>query len=176
MLCNFIEIALRHGCSPVNLLNIFRTHFYKNTSEWVLLVLSVLYKIGLVHSFFMLLFRFFKIYSSMENVHIEVKHLRSILKCNNCHVDIIDQCTKTFLDKLYVSKQVVPTVPKGEFFIVLPFLGEFSLNLRKRLCKSVSKSLLQCNIKVIFQSKNRSSSFLKFKGSILLYLRSHLIY
>ena len=29
MLCNFIEIALRHGCSPVNLLHIFRTPFSK---------------------------------------------------------------------------------------------------------------------------------------------------
>ena len=31
LLCNFIEIALWHGCSPVNLLHIFRTTFYKNT-------------------------------------------------------------------------------------------------------------------------------------------------
>ena len=29
---NFIEIVLRHGCSPVNLLHIFRTLFFKNTS------------------------------------------------------------------------------------------------------------------------------------------------
>ena len=29
---NFIEIALRHGCSPVHLLHIFRTPFPKNTS------------------------------------------------------------------------------------------------------------------------------------------------
>ena len=34
---NFIEITLRHGCSPVNLLNIFRTPFLKNTSRWLLL-------------------------------------------------------------------------------------------------------------------------------------------
>ena len=34
---NFIEIALRHGCSPVNLLHIFRTPFPKNTSEGLLL-------------------------------------------------------------------------------------------------------------------------------------------
>ena len=32
LVCNFIEIALRHGCSPVNLLHIFRTPFPKNTS------------------------------------------------------------------------------------------------------------------------------------------------
>ena len=34
---NFIEITLRHGCSPVNLLHIFRTPFPKNTSGWLLL-------------------------------------------------------------------------------------------------------------------------------------------
>ena len=34
---NFIEITLRHGCSPVNLLHIFRTPYYKNTYGWLLL-------------------------------------------------------------------------------------------------------------------------------------------
>ena len=33
---NFIEITLRHECSPVNLLQIFRTSFTKNTSGWLL--------------------------------------------------------------------------------------------------------------------------------------------
>ena len=33
---NFVEIILRHGCSPVNLLHIFRTPFYKNTSGLLL--------------------------------------------------------------------------------------------------------------------------------------------
>ena len=55
-------------------------------------------------------------------------------------------------------------------------VGTFSLNLRKRLYKSVSKSLPQWNIKVIFQSKNQLSSFFRFKDSIPLYLRFHLIY
>ena len=34
---NFIEIALRHECSPVNLLHMFRTPFQQNTSEWLLI-------------------------------------------------------------------------------------------------------------------------------------------
>ena len=34
---NFIEITLRHGCSPVNLLHILRTPFPKSTSEGMLL-------------------------------------------------------------------------------------------------------------------------------------------
>ena len=37
MLCNFIEITLRHGCCPVKLLYIFRTPFPKNTSGRLLL-------------------------------------------------------------------------------------------------------------------------------------------
>ena len=34
---NFIKIALRHGCSPVNLLQFSRTPFPRNTSGWLLL-------------------------------------------------------------------------------------------------------------------------------------------
>ena len=37
LLRNFIEITLRHRCFPVNLMNIFRTTFYKNTYRGLLL-------------------------------------------------------------------------------------------------------------------------------------------
>ena len=37
VLCNFIEITLGNGCSPVNLLHIFRTTFLKKTYGWLLL-------------------------------------------------------------------------------------------------------------------------------------------
>ena len=36
LLCDFVEIILWHGCSPVNLRHIFRTPFYKNTSARLL--------------------------------------------------------------------------------------------------------------------------------------------
>ena len=36
LLCNFIEITLRHRFSPLNLLHIFRTRFSRNTSGWLL--------------------------------------------------------------------------------------------------------------------------------------------
>ena len=48
---NFIEIILRHGCSHVNLLHIFRTSFPKNTSGRVLMSLC-LFVIGRNVSFF----------------------------------------------------------------------------------------------------------------------------
>ena len=40
LLSNFIEITLRHGCSFVNLLHIFRAPFPKNTSRWLLIELT----------------------------------------------------------------------------------------------------------------------------------------
>ena len=45
LLCNFIEIALRHGCSPVNLLHIFRTqeHLWMAASGSPLLTSSDVY-------------------------------------------------------------------------------------------------------------------------------------
>ena len=39
--CNFIEIALLHGYSPVNLLHIFRTTFLKDTSGRLLLYFTL---------------------------------------------------------------------------------------------------------------------------------------
>ena len=37
LFCDFIEITLRHECSPINLVLIFRIPFHKNTSQGMLL-------------------------------------------------------------------------------------------------------------------------------------------
>ena len=53
VICNFIQIALQHGCSLVNLPHIMRTPFPNNTSGWLLLNISNLSKRkinGLVNS------------------------------------------------------------------------------------------------------------------------------
>ena len=44
LLCNVFEIALRHGCSPVNLLHILRTPFYKNTCGGLLPIAAEYWK------------------------------------------------------------------------------------------------------------------------------------
>ena len=73
MLCNFIEIALWHGCSSVNLLLISRTHFSKNTFGWLLLNFviedSKRSKILSFNSFDLLRddFRYFRVYLVMWN-------------------------------------------------------------------------------------------------------------
>ena len=50
------------------------------------------------------------------------------------------------------------------------------MNLRSRLYNCFNKTLPQCNIKVIFQSKNRFSNLFPFKDSIPKELRSNVVY
>ena len=61
---NFIKITLQQVCSPVNLLNIFRTPFTKNTSGWLLLTIPA--------------------YRKLKNHEISVKCLSSTLIFCNC--------------------------------------------------------------------------------------------
>ena len=63
------------------------------------------------------------LYGNPKVHHIKVQLLRSIFKCNNCPINIMDQCIKKFLDKLYFPEQIVPIVPKKELLVVLPYLG-----------------------------------------------------
>ena len=61
------EIPLRHGCSPVNLLHIFRTPFPKNTSGWLLLYLLPITHSNLhfnIPKFFNSLFKFSKTFET----------------------------------------------------------------------------------------------------------------
>ena len=117
--------------------NALLLRFFAKSHLVYFLLIKILFLILLFHT---LLFRFFKICSSIENFHIEVELLRNIFKCNNYPVNIIDQNIKRFLDKLYVPKQIVQIVPKKELLVIRPYLETFSLNLRKCLYKSVSNS------------------------------------
>ena len=68
---NFIEITLRHGCSPVNFRHIFRTPFTKTTSGRLLLyshwlntinlLIHIILQLNLeISSFFLLVTQLFK--------------------------------------------------------------------------------------------------------------------
>ena len=94
------------------------------------------YKTNLI---FTLLLRCFTICSDMQSFHLEVEQLRQIFKCNNYLVGLIDHCVKTFLNRIYVPKSILTTVPKKDILIFLPFLVQFSLNLRSRLYNCFKK-------------------------------------
>ena len=78
-----------------------------------------------------LLFRGFSICSDYTSFHLEVENLiREILKKNSYPSGITEQSIRSFLNKFHVLKKVIPAVPKKELFIVLPYLGTLSSNLK----------------------------------------------
>ena len=103
---------------------------------------------------------------------MEVENLREILKKNGYPSGIIEQSIKSFLNKLHVPKKVIPIFPKKELFIVLPYLGTLSSNLKRKLRTCFKNSLPQRSIK----SRKRLSSLFRSKDIIPKELQSHLVY
>ena len=65
----------------------------------------------------------------MLTIHLEIDHLKTILRKNNYSPNFIDLCIKSFLNKLYTSKVIVQNVPKRNVFVKMPFLGGTSFQI-----------------------------------------------
>ena len=130
-------------------------------------------KRGLLHT---LLHRSFSICCDFKTFHFEIDHLKTILIKNNYPLNFIDSCIKSFLNKLYTPKVMVPNVPKRNVFGKLPFLESTSFQIRKKLQKLFSDKLKSCNLKIVFASPVRVKSFFTFKDKLLKMLLSGLVY
>ena len=93
----------------------------------------------------------------------------------NYHLNFIDSCIKSFLNKLYTRRVVVLNVPKRNIFVKLPFLGNTSFQIRKKLQKLFSDILTSCNLKIVFTSPVRVKSFFTFKDKLPKMLLSGLL-
>ena len=107
------------------------------------------HKIGLI---FTLLFWEFSIVSDFLRFHTKVSRLKNILRKNAFPIKLVDNCIKTFLKKKVLHSAVALTVEKKVLFVVLPYVGNFSLALRTCLRSSFNKNLPYFKIKVIFKS------------------------
>ena len=142
---------------------------YSNFNSFI----SEEYKVGLI---FTLLFQTFSIVSDFSRFHLEVCHLKEILKKNAFPIKLIDSCIKSFLNKRLTEKPVTLTAEKKDLVIVLPFLGKLSLDLRARVKSSISENLPFCKIRVIFKSSTHICNFFQFKDKMPYCLRSNVVY
>ena len=131
------------------------------------------YKSGLISS---LLYRAFKLCSNFEIFHQEIIFLKDIFKRNGYPSNFIDNCVKTFLDKIFIEKKVFSVAQKKELVCVLPFIGKKSLQLRSQLVKSIWQNLKFCSLNVIFQSPSKFHTLYNFKDTLDKKIHSDLIY
>ena len=89
---------------------------YTNYSSF----LPEIFKTGLVR---ILLFRLFTIYSSWKLIHSDIEHLRSVIRKNVYPDRLIDTVINQFLTRVFVVKDVTPTVKDSKTFqLYLPYL------------------------------------------------------
>ena len=123
-----------------------------------------------------LLHRSFSICCNSKTFHFEIDHLKTIFIKNSYLLNFIDSFIKSFLNKLYTPKVVVPNIPKRNVFVKLPLLGSTSFRILKTLQKLFSDKLTTCNLKIVFTSPVRVKSFFTFKDKLPKMLLSGLVY
>ena len=86
-------------------------------------LLPTVYKFGMVYT---LVYRCFKICSDWTKFHEELSFLKQVFLKNGYPLSFIDNCFKTFVDKLFIKRPQSATVEKKTLFLSLPYLGEIS--------------------------------------------------
>ena len=106
----------------------------------------------------------------------ELKFLRSLFAKNSFPCSLIDKLFVKTIEKLYTCKPLVPSVPKKDVFICLPYLGNQSFIVRKKLMSLVRRFYPHVNLKCIFRNSFTIGSLFSFKDRLPLMLRTSVIY
>ena len=139
---------------------------YTNFSSFV----ALKHKFGLVYT---LLHRSFAIVYDFSKFHFEIEALKKTLQKNAYPTKFVDKSVAKFVNNIFIQKPVFTTVPKLELRIVLPYLGNVSSIIKKRLNRFISKRLKFCTLKMIFQTGNRLHNYFRFKDCIPETLQSN---
>ena len=79
--------------------------------------------------------------------------LKQVYLKNEYPLSFIDNYFKTFVDKLFIKCPQLATVEKESWFLSLPYLGEISLQTRKKLPKSLKDLLNSCKLQIVFKNQ-----------------------
>ena len=153
--------------------SVFRKETFSGVYTNFISFIALEYKFGLVHT---LLNRCFNLSSDFLKFHHEVDKLKKILSKNAYPQKFIDKCIQKFLNNMFIQRLQIPTVPKKELIIILPYLGKMSQIVKTRLTKIMNKHMKFYKLRVIFQTNYRLRNYFRFKDSVPETLRSNLIY
>ena len=77
----------------------------------------------------------------MSKFHFEIEKLKEILLSNGYFNKFIDKCISKFMNKLYIKKPVMLTVPKTQLYLELPFMRKMSALVKSGLSTSLHERL-----------------------------------
>ena len=108
----------------------------------------------------------FKICSDGTKFHEELSFLKQVFLKNGYSLSFINNCFKTFVDKLFIKGPQVTAVEKKTLFLSLPYLGEIALQTRMKLRKSFKGLLNSCKLQIFFKSQRKLSNVFRFKDRL----------
>ena len=135
------------------------------------------YKRGLINC---LLFRVYHLCSNWSIIHDEINEIKKILINNNYPLSFVNFYIKRFLDKCIVKKNpekvIAESSEKEEFIITLPFLGNQSNIIKKKLTKLFCDFYPTAKLKIVFKCGNKIGNLFKFKDDIPSHIRALVVY
>ena len=120
--------------------------------------------------------RAYKICSDFQRFSEELSNLRGYFSGNHYPQTLFDKQVKIYLDNIYNKAPTVTTVPKNKIFMSMPYLGEHSDCLKRKLHSLVQRFYPQVDMHLIFRSSRTIGSFFQFKDKLPAMLRSQVIY
>lgn len=120
--------------------------------------------------------RAYRISSTYKLFNIELGFIKKFFKDNGFPRSLVESVIYKFVNNLFVRKPAYPQVKKLEKFVVLPFFGEQSIQLRKEIDSLLRKFYPYLNPKIVLQNKFTVGSLFKFKDKIPKVCRSAVIY
>ena len=123
-----------------------------------------------------LIHRIFNLCSSYENFHTQLEVVRKLFNSNGFPSHMFDCIVRRFLDYTFDPKPPVLTAPKKIIYFCLPFTGIHSLQIRTQISRLCNAAFPHLDIRFVFRSSRRISSFFPFKDKVPKYLRSSVVY
>ena len=98
------------------------------------------------------------------------------LTLNGFPSHMFDQLVRRFLNNIFEPKPVVHTAPKKTVYSCLPFTGSHSLLICTQITRLCNAAYPHLNIRFVFRSSTRISSFFPFKDKVPKFLKSGFVY
>ena len=133
-----------------------------------------IYKSSLIST---LLFRSYTICSNWTLIHAEITKIKSFMTKNGYPPLLIDKIVSLFLNKLYSSDHKRSNTNKQKGFqVFLPYLGNFSKRVEKKIKKAAQQHLPNIKINFIYRAPTRLRNLFTFKDKIPSYLTAGIVY
>ena len=123
-----------------------------------------------------LIHRIFNLCSSYENFHTQLEVVRKLFNSNGFPSQMFDRIVRRLLDHTFDPRPPVLTATKKIIYFCLPFTGIHSLQIRTQINRLCNAAFPHLDIRFVFRSSRRISSFFPFKDKVPKYLRSSVVY